>query len=158
MKLDKTDKKILNILQKDGRITNAKLAKKIGMSPPPTLERVKKLEKSGVIRKYVALIDPVSIGKNTFTFVSVSLIEHEKKKISDFYKTVQKIDEIMECHLVTGDADYLLKIAVKDIKAYEQLLIQKLLVIPNVHHFKTIVVLSTHKNKTELKINEEADG
>ncbi len=153
--MDKTDRKILNILQQNGRITNADLAKAINMSPPPTLERVKKLEKAGIIKKYVALLDPVAVGYDTLTFVEVTLSRHGRDMVQEFIDAVQKIDEIMECHHVTGDADFLLKIAVKNIRAYEELVIHKLTDLPHVQHLKTMVVLSTFKNETAYNIEEE---
>ena len=153
MKIDKTDRKILRILQANGRITNSDLAKKIGISPPPILERVKKLEKNRVIKKYAALIDPQSIGIETFTFVEVILSRHGKDVVTLFIQALQEIDEIMECHHVTGDADFLLKIAVKNIPAYENLVLHKLTELPDIQHLKTMVILSTPKNKTELNID-----
>ena len=153
MKYDKIDKEILNILQHDGRITNSALAKKVKISPPPTLERVKKLEKIGVIKKYVALVDPVKIGMETFTFVEVTLSWHGKDAVSEFIEAIKKVDEIMECHHVTGSADFLIKIACSSIVAYEKLVLNKLTDLPNILHLKTMVVLSTPKDKTELNID-----
>lgn len=155
MKLDKTDIKILNILQEEGRITNSELAKRIKISPPPTLERVKKLEKSGIIKKYVALLDQQAVGYGTCTFVEVIISHHERKAIEEFLKAVRRVDEVMECHHVTGDADFLLKISVKDIPAYEDLVLQKLTQLPHVSNIKTMVVLSTFKNETAFKIRGE---
>lgn len=152
MKLDKIDIKILNILQENGRITNAELAKRIGISPPPALDRVRKLERNKIIKKYVAIIDPISLGIETSTFVEVTLSVHGKKAVKAFLEAVTRIDEVMECHHVTGDADFLLKIVVKNIPAYEELLLQKLLELPNIQHLKTMVVLSTPKNNTALNI------
>jgi len=155
MKLDSIDRKILQILQNDGRITNAELAKQINMSPPPTLDRVKKLEKNGVIKKYVALIDPASIGIDNYTFVEVTLSRHGNEMVTTFIKAINEIDEIMECHHITGDADFLLKIAVKNITAYEKLLLHKLTNLPNIQHLKSLVVLSTMKNETALIIQKD---
>lgn len=152
MKLDKTDIKILNILQEEGRITNSELAKRIEISPPPTLERVKKLEKSGVIKRYVALLDPPAVGYGTCMFVEVTISHHERKAIEEFLKAVKKVDEVMECHHTTGDADFLLKISVKDIPAYEDLVLHKLTKLPHLLNITTVVVLSTFKNETAFKI------
>jgi len=152
MKIDKIDKEILNILQNNGRITNSALAEKIKISPPPTLERVKKLEKSGVIKKYVALVEPAKIGKETFTFVEVTLKWHGKNAVSEFIEAVKKVDEIMECHHVTGSADFLIKIACSNIASYEKLVLDKLTDLPNILHLKTMVVLSTFKDETALNI------
>lgn len=152
MKIDGTDIKILDILQRNGRITNSALAKAIRISPPPTLERVKKLEKNGLIKKYVALLDPTSLGIGTHTFVEVTLSRHTKEAVTEFIKTTQTIDEIMECHHVTGDADFLLKIAVKDIPAYEDLVLRTLTSLPHVSNLKTMVVLSTFKDETAYNL------
>lgn len=157
MQFDKIDKNILNILQNDGRIANSSLAEKVKISPPPTLERVKKLENNGVIRKYVALVDPAKIGVESFTFVEVTLRRHGKDSVSEFIKAVKKLDEIMECHHVTGDADFLLKIACKNIAAYEDLVLHKLTDLPNILHLKTMVVLSTFKDETAFNIKGEND-
>jgi Lrp/AsnC family leucine-responsive transcriptional regulator len=152
MKLDKTDIKILNILQEEGRITNSELAKRIEISPPPTLERVKKLEKRGVIKQYVALVDPKAVGYGTCTFVEVTISHHKRKAIEEFLTAVKEIDEVRECHHTTGEADFLLKISVKDIPAYEDLVLHKLTNLPHVLNIKTMVVLSTFKNETAFKI------
>jgi DNA-binding Lrp family transcriptional regulator len=152
MKIDATDIKILNILQRNGRITNSALAKEINISPPPTLERVKKLEKSGVIKKYVALLDPTTVGHGTHTFVEVMLRGHTKENVTQFIEAARAMDEIMECHHVTGDADFLLKIVVKDIPAYEDLVLHKLTTLPHVSNLKTMVVLSTFKDETAYNL------
>ncbi|OQX97659.1 MAG: AsnC family transcriptional regulator [Bacteroidetes bacterium 4572_117] len=150
--MDKIDKEILNILQDNGRITNSALAEKIKISPPPTLERVKKLEKNGFIKKYVALVDPAKIGIETFTFVEVTLKWHGKNAVSEFIEKVKTIDEIMECHHTIGSADFLMKIACSNIAAYEELVLGKLTDLPNILHLKTMVVLSTFKDETAFNI------
>ncbi|KPK76728.1 MAG: hypothetical protein AMJ79_05660 [Phycisphaerae bacterium SM23_30] len=157
MKLDKTDHKILKILQKDGRITNAELAKRIGISPPPALDRVRKLERNKVIKKYAALVDPAAVGIETFTFVEVTLLRHGKEAVIEFLEAVMKIKEVMECHHITGDADFLLKIAAKNIPAYEDLVLHQLTELPNIQHLKTMVVLSTPKSETALNIDTPKD-
>ncbi len=155
MQYDKIDKEILSVLQRQGRITNSDLAKKVNISPPPTLERVKKLEKSGVIKKYVALLDPAKVGVETFTFVEIKLNRHGRDTIKEFIDAVQEVDEIMECHHVTGDADFLLKVACSTISAYEELVIHKLTCLPNLLQLKTMVVLSTLKDETAYKLEDE---
>ncbi len=155
MSLDKIDRKILRILQSDGRITNAELAERIGISPSPTLERVRKLERNGIIRKYVALINPAAVGVETSTFVEVTLSRHGQDEVMAFMKAVEAVPEILECHHVTGDADFLLKIAVRNIPAYEDLVLHTLTALPHIQHLKSMVVLSTMKNETSLPIFEE---
>ncbi|MBI9097620.1 MAG: Lrp/AsnC family transcriptional regulator [Spirochaetaceae bacterium] len=159
MQLDDIDLKILKHLQQEGKMTNVALAKKINISPPPTLERVKKLERSGVIKKYVALVEPASVGIGMHTFVEVKLIRHSKEAVSGFFEAIGNLQEIMECHHVTGEADFLLKIAVKDISAFEDLVLHELTALPHVGNLKTMVVLSTVKNETAYNLegvnNEE---
>ena len=152
MDLDHIDINILNILQEDGRITNSKLSKMVNISPPPTLERVKKLEKKGVIRKYAALVDPRALGINNLVFAEVTLERHGSDAVEGFIREINTISEVMECHHITGDADFLLKIAIRDIAAYEQLLLRKLTSISGIRHLKTLVVLSTMKDKTAFTI------
>lgn len=152
MNIDNIDKKILETLQDNGRIKNSDLAKIINISPPPTAERVKKLEKNGYIKKYTALVDPTKVGITCFTFVEVTLVRHGKAAVERFMRSIVEIEEVLECHHITGDADFLLKIATKDIPSYEQLLIQTLTALPDVQHLKTLVVLSTLKQETKIPI------
>lgn len=152
MQIDDIDIKILKQLQKDGRTTNVALAKEIDISPPPTLKRVKKLEENGVIKGYVALVDPLAIGIGMHTMVEVRLTTHRREATKDFIEAVNKRDEIMECHHVTGDADFLLKIAVTDIQAFEELILHELTDLPHVANLKTMVILSTVKSETAYKL------
>ena len=154
MNLDKIDKKILETLQADGRMKNSDLAKIINISPPPTAERVKKLEKNGYVKKYVALVDPIKVGITCFTYVEVTLVRHGKDAIERFMSSIVKLDEVMECHHITGGADFLLKIATRDIPTYEQFIIQTLTALPDVQHLKTLVVLSTLKQETKIPIGD----
>jgi len=154
MNLDKIDKKILETLQEDGRIKNSDLAKIINISPPPTAERVKKLEKNGYVKKYVALVEPIKVGITCFTYVEVTLVRHGKDAIERFMSSIVKLDEVMECHHITGGADFLLKIATRDIPTYEQFIIQTLTALPDVQHLKTLVVLSTLKQETKISIGD----
>lgn len=154
MKLDEIDLKLLKILQTNGRITNSDLAKQVRLSPPPVLKRIKKLEKSGIIKSYVALVDPPAVGFETLTFVEVRLNWHKKDIVTKFVNEILKIDEVLECHHVTGSADFLLKIAAKNIPAYEELVLDKLLDLPSIQHLRTMVVLSTPKSNTALNLKE----
>ena len=152
MKLDDIDKKILDILQDNGRITNADLASQIGLSPPPMLERVKKLERNGVIRKYVALVDPQKVGKSIIVFASVTLARHRIKSIDQVREEFRNCPEILECYSITGEEDYLLKVAVKDIADYENFMFHRLAKIPAISRIKSFVVLSTVKYDTKITI------
>ncbi len=156
--MDRIDKQILEILQQNGRITNSELAKQINMSPPPTLERVKKLEQKGYIKKYVAILNPEKIDKGSFIFVEITLSRHGSQNVLDFMEAAKSVDEILECHHITGDADFLLKIAVKNIPAYEELVLKSLTNLPNVQHLKSLVVLSTIKNETSYKIDKDHEN
>jgi Lrp/AsnC family leucine-responsive transcriptional regulator len=154
MNIDNIDKQILETLQENGRIRNSELAKIINISPPPTAERVKKLEKNGYINKYVALVDPKKVGVTCFTYVEVTLIRHGKDSVERFMESIVEMDEVMECHHITGGADFLLKIATRDIPAYEEFILQKLTALPDVQNLKTLVVLSTLKQETKIPIGE----
>ena len=121
-KLDKLDLKILRILQDNSKITNLELSKKIGLSPAPTLERVKKLESSGVIASYHASINTNILGLNVKTFVLVSLAWQRENALEKFLAKIKNIEEITECYIITGEADLLIKIICKDIPSYEHIL------------------------------------
>jgi DNA-binding Lrp family transcriptional regulator len=153
MKLDPVDQKILELLQANGRMTNAELARQIHMSPSPTLERVKKLERKGYIRKYVALVDPEKVGIKCFTYVEVTLVRHGKEAVQRFMNSITRLSEVLECHHITGDADFLLKVVTRDIPAYEDFILHTLTALPDVQHLKTLVVLSTLKQETQIPIN-----
>lgn len=152
VKLDATDRKILEILQANSNITNAQLAKEIGLSPAPTLERVNKLEGSGVIRSYHAVIDPASVGLGVSTFVMASLKGHNKDNIEKFIAAIKNIPEIIECHHVTGAADFILKIVCVDIAAYQQLMLERVSNIDVVDSLQSMVILSTFKDSKSLPI------
>ncbi|MBX2967376.1 MAG: Lrp/AsnC family transcriptional regulator [Cyclobacteriaceae bacterium] len=152
IKLDSTDRKILELLQRNSNITNALLAKEIGLSPAPTLERVSKLEKAGVIQSYHAVIDPASVGLGVSTFVMVTLKGHNKENIEKFINAIDKVDEVIECHHITGAGDFILKIICADIAAYQQLMLEKVSNIDVVDSLQSMVVLSTMKSSKVLPI------
>ena len=149
-KLDKTDLKILHILQENIKITNLDLSKKIGLSPAPTLERVKKLENTDIIQSYHAKVNQQAIGLNVKTFVQVSLAWQKDNALNNFMAKVQEIDEIVECYIITGEADFLMKIVCKDIPTYEQLLFKTLSQIEEIERLKTLMTLSTIKDSSVL--------
>jgi len=152
MDLDSKDKHLLEELQANSRITNAELAKRIGLSPSSTLERVKKLEVSGFIDKYIAILNPRKAGYSCFTFVEVKLARHGETPVEDFISSIAHIPEVLECHHITGEADFLLKVATKDIPSYEELILHQLSALTNVQSMKTSVVLSTFKSETKLTV------
>lgn len=145
-KLDKVDLKILKSLQENSKITNLELSKNIGLSPAPTLERVKKLEKIGVISSYHAKLDYSAMGLNVRTFVLVNLLWKKPNALENFIEKINKIDEIVEAYIITGDADLLLKIVTADIPAYERLMFTVLSQIEEVEHLKTLMTLSNVKD------------
>jgi Lrp/AsnC family leucine-responsive transcriptional regulator len=152
IKLDNTDRKILEILQANSNITNAQLAKEIGLSPAPTLERVNKLETSGVIKSYHAVIDPACVGLGVSTFVMVTLKGHNKENIEKFIKAINNISEVIECHHITGAGDFILKIVCADISAYQQLMLEQVSNIEVVDSLQSMVILSTFKDSRSLPI------
>ncbi|MCH2021908.1 MAG: Lrp/AsnC family transcriptional regulator [Saprospiraceae bacterium] len=154
-KLDKIDLKILKILQANSKITNLDLSKKIGLSPAPTLERVKKLESSGIIKSYHAQVDPHIIGLSVKTFVLVSLAWQKENALENFIAKVNEIDEIVECYIITGEADFLMHLVCKDIPTYEQLLFKTLSKIEEIERLKTLMTLSTVKDSKVLPFDYE---
>ncbi|KAA3641636.1 MAG: Lrp/AsnC family transcriptional regulator [Bacteroidetes bacterium] len=154
-KLDETDLRILKILQESSKITNLDLSKKIGLSPAPTLERVRKLEQSGVIDSYHAVVNPNSIGLSVMTFVLVSLAWQKENALNHFLEKIKEIDEITECYIITGEADFLIKIICADIPTYEKLLFKTLSQIEEIERLKTLMTLSTVKNSKLLPYKYE---
>jgi len=154
-KLDRTDLKILQILQENSKITNLDLSKRIGLSPAPTLERVKKLENSKVIESYHAKVNSQAIGLNVKTFVLVSLAWQKENALNNFLEKIQDIEEIVECYIVTGEADFLMKLVCKDIPTYEKLLFKTLSQIEEIERLKTLMALSTTKQSMVLPFEYE---
>ena len=154
-KLDRIDLRILKILQENSKITNLDLSKKIGLSPAPTLERVKKLEQSDIIESYHAKVNAQQMGLNVRTFVLVNLQWKKENALNNFLEKIQKIDEIVECFIITGEADFLMKIVCKDIPTYEQLLFKTLSQIEEIERLKTLMTLSTVKDAKILPFNYE---
>ena len=157
LKLDKTDRKILEILQKSAKITNAQLSKEIGLSPAPTLERVKKLETMGVITSYHAKLNTEKIGLGVSTFVLVTLRGHNRENIEQFMQEIDKIEEVIECHHITGAGDFILRIISKDIRSYQKLMLEKVSDIKGVDNMQSMVVLSTFKDSMVLPIPDNID-
>lgn len=147
MKLDKIDLHILSILQREGRITNSELAKRVGLSAAPTLERVKKLERNGVIEGYRARLNPEKMGFDIDTFVEVILSRHKKDNILEFMEAVKDVSEITSCYHITGKADFMLKVSVKNMQAYEDFLLHTLSTLPGLQHVETKIVMSNVKEE-----------
>ena len=126
MALDEIDRKILRLLQTDGRMSLAKLSDEVGLSPSPCLRRVRALEASGVITRYVAVLDQQRVGVPVSVFASIKLEKQQEASLTQFAKAVSRWPEVLECYLMTGPRDYLLRIVVEDLPAYERFLKQKL--------------------------------
>lgn len=150
--LDRIDRNILNELQMDGRISNVELSKRVGLSPTPCLERVKRLEKQGYINGYTALVNPHFLGASLLVFVEITLNRDTPDVFDKFNKAVQLLDDIQECHLVSGDFDYLLKTRVSDMSAYRRLLSETLLKLPSVSDTRTYVVMEEVKQSNRVSV------
>lgn len=152
IQLDDIDKKILEKLQENGKITNSQLAKEIGLSPPPTSERVKKLEQSGIIHSYHAELDKDKLGIGVEIFIMASLNGSRKTTIQSFTTKIEKIPEVVECHHVTGSSDFLLKVLSKDIKTYNKFVVDHLIEIDEIANINSLVVLNTIKDSKVLPV------
>jgi Lrp/AsnC family leucine-responsive transcriptional regulator len=150
--LDRIDRNILNELQKDGRISNVELSKRVGLSPTPCLERVRRLERQGYITGYTAILNPQFLDASLLVFVEITLNRGAADVFEQFNKAVQELEEIQECHLVSGDFDYLLKTRVSDMSAYRRLLGETLLRLPGVNDTRTYVVMEEVKQSNRLVI------
>lgn len=152
-KIDNIDKKILEILQSRAKITNARLSEEIGLSPAPTLERVKKLEQMGIITSYHAKLNTEKIGLGITTFVLATLNGHNRANIEGFIEEINKIPEVVECHHITGAGDFILKVIAKDIASYQKLMLEKVSDIKQVDNMQSMVVLSTFKDSMVIPVN-----
>jgi Lrp/AsnC family transcriptional regulator, leucine-responsive regulatory protein len=150
--LDEIDLKILRSLQQDGRMSNVDLARYIELSPPATYARVRRLEEQGFIRRYVALLDPELAGFDLLCFVRVNLQLHQSEQVEGFRKAIAQMPEVLECHHVTGDYDYLLKVALRNRKDLERFAVERLTPIPGVARIYTSLVLRVVKETTALPL------
>ena len=151
--LDKYDRMILAVLQRQGRISNQDLAEAISLSPSPCLRRVKQMEENGLIDGYVALLNAKKLGLTLMAFIGISMDKHTPERFSGLEETLASYPEVLECHLITGQsADYLLKVIVKDMDAYQQFLLQKLTRVEGVTGVHTSFVLKSAINSTALPI------
>ncbi len=157
VKLDSTDRQIIELLQDNGRITNNELAKRIGLTTTPTLERVKRLEREGVIKGYTAWIDRKSIDKGLTVFCSIKLSVHQLGEMEEFSNHIGNLPEILACYNTTGEYDYLLHVVVRDTKEYEQFLRKKLTQVPGVERIYTSIVLSVIKEQSKIMVTENGN-
>lgn len=150
--LDDIDRTLLDLLQQQGRITNVKLAKEVGLSQASALERVRKLEERGYIERYVALVDSALVGRGTVAWALVSLAFHKAQSIDSFVGALQALEDVLECYHVTGEDDYLLKVLVPDIGSYREFLLDLLSQDLGVAHVKSMMVLDTIKRETRVPL------
>ncbi len=150
--LDEKDVQILALLQEDGRMTHAEIGKRIDLSAPSVFQRVKSLEKSGIIRSYAALLDQDRLGLRLIAWVHISLQLHQEQPIEKFRKAIQEIPQIMECYHISGDSDFMLKVVVRDIREYEKFMRETLLKVKSVGQVRTSFVLGTTKSTTKIPL------
>ncbi len=152
--LDRIDKKILKLLQEDARMGIKTIAAKLNMTKTPIYERIKRLEKSGVITKYVAVVDRKKVSPSMIVFLTGALEVTAFEQIQEFYEAVEKIPEIMECYLIGGENDFMLKVIVKDLDAYNTFYSQKVATLPRVGRVRSSFVLNEAKQSTVLPFFE----
>ncbi|HBA32926.1 MAG TPA: AsnC family transcriptional regulator [Gammaproteobacteria bacterium] len=154
MKLDRTDKRILQALQTNARMSNQELAEQVGLSPSPCLRRVRQLEEAGVIERYVTLLNRSKLGLKLMALVSISMDRHTPERFNHFESIIQSYSEVLECNLITGqDADYILKIIVPDMEFYQEFLLGKLTRIEGVTGVHTSFVLRNIVTKTAVPLD-----
>lgn len=158
IQLDKTDRKILSILQSNGRLTNQEVAERVNLSPSPCLRRIRQLEEAGVIRQYVALLDPDKIGLGLLAYVNVRLEKHSEAPAgarsprSDFAASVENWPEVVACYAMTGEMDYLLRVHVEDMEHFSHFMMETLLKHPAVLDVKSSFALQRIKDTTALPL------
>ena len=152
MKLDRYDRKILNILQENARTTTKEIAAALGLSVTPTYERIKRLERQGYIRQYVALVDSSKVGKQLTVMATVSLKEHSREHLNRFVEQINLLQEVMECYYVAGSFDYIVKVMVSNMDAYQHFLVNKLAAIENIGHVQSYFVMTEIKHSTAIPL------
>ena len=150
--LDAIDRRILAALQENARIANTELAAAVGLSPAPCLRRVRALEEDGVIRKHVSLVNPGAVGLPVSVFVSISLERQVEEALKRFERVILARPEVMECYLMTGDADYLLRVVCADLAAYERFVLDHLTKVPGVSSIRSSFALKQVKYSTALPL------
>ena len=152
MHLDATDFKILAELQRNGALTNVELAQAVHLSPSPCLARVKALRQGGVIDRYVALVNPQAVGLNLNVFINISLKDQSKSSLEAFERQIALHEQVMECYLMTGESDYLIRVALPDIQALERFILDQLTPIPGIEKIRTSFSLKQVRYKTALPL------
>jgi Lrp/AsnC family leucine-responsive transcriptional regulator len=152
MKLDRFDARILSALQRDGRLTVVELADAIGLSPTPCARRIKALESSGTIEGYAAVLNPARIGLSVMAIVQVKLTEHTDETVARFEKEIALLDEVTHCYAMTGSYDFILEVYGRDLESLSNVVLKKLIRIPNVRDLQSSVVLATVKRSTRIPL------
>lgn len=152
MNLDATDKKLLMLLQEDSRKTTKELSLSLNLSATAVYERVKKLEREGIIEKYVALVDRKKVDKGFVVFCHLKLIQHTKEYLTRFEKEVKQLSEVLECYHVSGDYDYILKIYVADMEAYREFMVTKLTTLQHIGSTHSTFMIGEVKNTNVIEV------
>lgn len=151
--LDQTDRAILALLQQDGSLSISELADRLGMTPPPCWRRVKRLKDEGVLKRQAWIVDPAAIGINLIVYATIRLSAHDATATQQFRERIRTWPEVLECHILLGAIDVLVKIAVRDIKYYEDFFFNKLSQLPGVREVNSSVVVSGIKDTTALPLD-----
>lgn len=154
MRLDRTDQRILETLQRDGRISHVELAQLIGLTPTPVARRVRELEAAGIIQGYAALIDPRKLGHAVQAFVQIRLEQHSDEIAERFRRSLQDRPEVLACYAMTGDMDFLLHVLVRDVDALSDFTLRRLLRMPGVRDVRSSLVLETIKRTVQVPIGD----
>jgi DNA-binding Lrp family transcriptional regulator len=153
--LDATDLRILDELQQNARLSNVELAARVHLSPSPCLARVRALEEAGFISRYVTLLDPLALGLNVSVFIQIRLERQVERALDRFQEAISAYPEVMECYLMTGDSDYLIRVVVADVQALERLIVDELSKIPGVANIRSSFALKQVKYKTALPLPDD---
>ena len=152
MKLDRFDAKILDALQRDGRLSVVELAESIGLSPTPCARRIKALESDGAIEGYAAVLNPARVGLAVLAIVQVKLTEHTDETVARFEREIERMDEVTKCLAMTGSYDFILEVYGKDLEALSNVVLKKLIRVPNVRDMQSSVVLQTIKRTARIPL------
>jgi Lrp/AsnC family leucine-responsive transcriptional regulator len=156
--LDRTDVRILEQLQRDGRLSHVELAERVGLSPTPCTRRVRRLEKLGVIRGYAAIVEPKRVGQNVLAFVQIKLERHTDDLIDRFRRLLEERPEVVSAHAMTGEMDFLLQVVVPDLDALGRFTLHQLLKLPGVRDVRSSLVLETLKHVARVPLDAASHG
>lgn len=148
--IDRYDRQIIATLQKDGRISNQQLADEVGLSTAACWRRVKALDESGVLKRYTTIVDPEALGYDLCVLIMVTLVRHQVNYSEDFQKAINECPEVLQCYALTGDYDYMLRVVIENMAAYDKFLNEKLFVIPGINQAKSNFALREIKNETAI--------